>query len=119
MISTLRGGNSRYLPLIMAKIRDELPSIATHLPSAVVSQIATLPHLNGASYGPLGGINGRVGGMGWNAVNGGAINGMSMRFGGDAYIKPELHSGSSASVSEASTPFGTPPVMHYFPLSPH
>ena len=32
LISTLRGGESRYLPLIMVKIRDTLPSILNALP---------------------------------------------------------------------------------------
>lgn len=33
LISTLRGGESRYLPLVMAKIRDTLPAIGTALPA--------------------------------------------------------------------------------------
>jgi len=32
LISTLRGGELRYLPLVMAKIRDTLPAIGSALP---------------------------------------------------------------------------------------
>ena len=121
MIATLRGGESRFLPLIMAKIRDELPSVATQLPSTVVSQAATVPLVNGAAYGPPGGINGRIGMTGWNGVSGVVISGMNAALSGEAYIKQEIHSGSgstSTSVSDTGSPFGTPPLMHWsYPLA--
>lgn len=36
LISTLPGGESRYIPLIMAKIQDELPGVAYQLPASAV-----------------------------------------------------------------------------------
>ena len=123
MIATLRGGEARYLPLLMAKIQDELPSILMRLPPSVISQAAAGPIVNGAAYGPLGGINGRhglVGLNGTNGLNGALLGGIDAAFGGEPYIKQELHSGSgstSLSGSESGSPFGTPPVMHYYPLA--
>lgn len=45
LISTLRGGESRYLPLVMAKIRDTLPGIAPMLPQHLVLKMNN--HVNG------------------------------------------------------------------------
>ena len=120
MISTLRGGEARYLPLIMAKIRDELPAFASHLPQALVGQAASCQVVNGSAYGPLGGINGLPGMNGWNGVSGAVMNGMHATMGGGVYIKQESTSGSgsaSTSVSDPGSPFSTPPFMHWYPLS--
>ena len=120
MLSTLRGGEARYLPLIMAKIRDELPSIASQLPRTLVSQAASAQVLHGSSYGPLGGINGIPAVNGWNGVSGAVSSGISAAVGGGVYIKQESTSGSgstSTNVSDSGSPFSTPPFMHYYPLS--
>lgn len=120
MISRLRGGEARFLPLIMAKIRDELPSIASNLPPTLIGQAASAPTVNGSAYGPLGGINGYAGMPSWNGVSGAVMNGMNAVMGGDIYIKQESTSGSgstSTSVSDGGSPFSQPPFMHYYPLS--
>lgn len=72
LISTLRGGDSRYLPLIMAKIRDTLPSVA-----ATLNQ--PLPNIKLEKSG-------------------------------------EDLQDSTAS-SNSSSPYSTPPFLHYYPLS--
>ncbi|CAD6574142.1 MAG: hypothetical protein ASARMPREDX12_006401 [Alectoria sarmentosa] len=38
LISTLRGGESRFLPLVMAKIRDTLPAIGSQLPLHLIEK---------------------------------------------------------------------------------
>ena len=73
LISTLRGGESRFLPLVMAKIKDTLPGISTALPQHLVVKTAT------------------VGG-------------------------PKLKQESTSS-SPNSSPYSTPPFMHYYPLA--
>lgn len=45
VIATLRGGESRYLPLVTAKIRDTLPAIGTQLPQHLVSKTAGMDRL--------------------------------------------------------------------------
>lgn len=40
LISTLRGGESRYVPLVMAKIRDTLPAIGSALPQQLAIKAA-------------------------------------------------------------------------------
>ena len=44
LISTLRGGESRFLPLVVAKIRDTLPAIGSQLPSHLVEKCDGLGH---------------------------------------------------------------------------
>ena len=38
LISTLRGGESRFLPLVLAKIRDTLPAISGQLPQQLTEK---------------------------------------------------------------------------------
>lgn len=84
LISTLRGGESRYLPLVMAKIRDTLPGIVQMLPQHLVMKMSnrtnTLPGIQD-------------------------------------YIKQEQHSSGSSSARGSSSPYSTPPFMHYYPLA--
>ena len=40
LISTLRGGESRYLPLIIAKIRDTLPALASPVIRSLNTEIS-------------------------------------------------------------------------------
>lgn len=40
LISTLRGGEDRYLPLVLVKIRDTLPAIGSALPQQLVMKTA-------------------------------------------------------------------------------
>ena len=75
LISTLRGGESRFLPLVMAKIRDTLPAIGTALPQSLVMKTA------------------------------------NMNAGGQKF-KQESNSSSGS-----SSPYETPPFMHYYPLA--
>lgn len=72
LISTLRGGESRYLPLVMAKIRDTLPAIGSALPQQFVTKSAG--------------------------------NGVEQ-------FKQESNSSSAS-----SSPYSTPPFMHYYPV---
>lgn len=73
LISTLRGGESRYLPLVMAKIRDTLPAIVAALPQQFNKKMAS--------------------------------NGVDK-------VKQESNSSSAS-----SSPYSTPPFMHYYPLA--
>lgn len=77
LISTLRGGESRYMPLVMAKIRDTLPAIGSALPQHLVVKTATATMNNGVKV-----------------------------------FKQESDSNSAS-----SSPYSTPPFMHYYPLS--
>lgn len=121
LILTLRGGETRYLPLIMAKIRDTLPSIANKLPPAIVGRAAAGTAVNGSAFGPLGGNNGLAALNGLNGVSGAVVDGISAMVGREPYIKQEPTSGSSgnvsASVSEGGSPYDTPPFVHYYPLA--
>ena len=38
LISTLRGGESRFLPLVVAKVRDTLPAIGSQLPQHLIEK---------------------------------------------------------------------------------
>lgn len=80
LISTLRGGESRFLPLVMTKIRDTLPAIGSHLPQHLIEK-----------------------------YNGSGHHGKQQ-----VELKQE-HSGGSSSAG--SSPFETPPFMHYYPLA--
>ena len=122
LISTLRGGESRYLPLVMAKIRDTLPAITSQLPISLVSKIAAGGLVSGSAFGPLGGINGfsQTGGpMSNSEVVMTGLNAMAAPR--EGHIKQEPTSGSSGSVSasasETGSPYNTPPFMHYYPLA--
>lgn len=45
LISTLRGGESRFLPLVVAKVRDTLPAIGSQLPQHLVEKYdGSAPH---------------------------------------------------------------------------
>ena len=72
LISTLRGGESRYLPLIMAKIRDTLPAILSALPPDLANKMAN---------------------------------------------KGVEISHESNSSSAGSSPYSTPPFLHFYPLA--
>ncbi len=72
LISTLRGGESRFLPLVMTKIRDTLPAIGTLLPQQLLMKTANMEVLQ---------------------------------------FKQESNSSSAS-----SSPYSTPPFMHYYPL---
>ena len=80
LISTLRGGESRFLPLVAAKIRDTLPAIASRLPQPLVEKYN---------------LSGQTGKQ-------------------QVEFKQEQSGGSS---SAGSSPFETPPFMHYYPLA--
>ena len=120
LISTLRGGEARFLPLIMAKIRDTLPSMVNQLSPALVGRAASRNLVNGSAFGPLGGINGLANMNGLNGVSGAVMDGMNAMVGREGYIKQEPTSGSSSNVSsigETGSPYSTPPFMHYYPLA--
>lgn len=84
LISTLRGGESRFLPLVMAKIRDTLPAISSHLPQHLIEK-----------YNMSGRHSKRA-----------ELPGQQVEF------KQE-----NSSSSAGSSPFETPPFMHYYPLA--
>ena len=44
LISTLRGGESRFLPLVMVKIRDTLPAIGSLLPLHLIEKYDASGH---------------------------------------------------------------------------
>ncbi len=93
LISTLRGGESRYLPLVKAKIRDTLPANGTALPSS----------FNMSTSGRM--------------ENGSPLNlrpGHEMM--GNGRGAEELKQESSES-SAASTPYETSPFLHFYPLA--
>ena len=83
LISTLRGGESRFMPLVVAKIRDTLPAIGSQLPQ----------HL----FAKYDGGSGHLGKRPERAMD----------------FKQEHTESSSA----GSSPFETPPFMHYYPLA--
>ena len=83
LVSTLRGGESRFLPLVMAKIRDTLPAIGGHLPQHLIEK-----------------------------YNGSGHNGKRPEH--QVEFKQEHCGGSS---SAGSSPYETPPFMHYYPLA--
>lgn len=80
LISTLRGGESRFLPMVVDKIRDTLPAIGSRLPQPLVEKY-DLSVQNGKQQ---------------------------------VEFKQEQSGGSS---SAGSSPFETPPFMHYYPLA--
>ena len=103
LISTLRGGESRFLPLVMAKIRDTFPSIAPALPPDLIRKAAlmnggpaNIPTITSAPI--VATIPVTVG------LNSGGIQ-----------IKSESGTGSGS--SEQSSPYATPPFTHYYPLA--
>ena len=73
LISTLRGGESRYLPLIIAKIRDTLPALTSPVIRSLNTEISNSCEMSSRKR-------------------------------------------SNSSASSASSPFSTPPFMHYYPL---
>lgn len=75
LISTLRGGESRFLPLAMAKIRETLPAIGMALPQDLVMKTA------------------------------------------NAELERQKFKRESNSSSASSSPYSTPPFMHYYPLA--
>lgn len=75
LISTLRGGESRYLPLIMAKIRDTLPAILSALPPDLAKEMA------------------------------------------DKGVEKSHSQHESNSSSAGSSPYSTPPFLHFYPLA--
>lgn len=85
LISTLRGGESRFLPLVMVKIRDTLPAIGNHLPQHLIEKYD--------GSGPLGK--------------------RAERPAQEMDFKQE----SCGSSSAGSSPYETPPFMHYYPLA--
>ncbi len=74
LLSTLRGGRTRYMPLVVIKIQETLPAIA---PTIIQSFDIEIP-------------DGRV---------------------RDVQVK------RSSSNSSISSPFSSPPLMHYYPLA--
>jgi len=74
LLSTLRGGKTRYMPLVMTKVQETLPAIA---PTIIQSLNIEIP-------------DGRV------------------------RCSKTKRSSSNSSVS---SPFTTPPTMHYYPLA--
>lgn len=86
LVSSLRGGESRFLPLVMAKIRDTLPAIGSQLPQHLLDKYNVPRHQGKRAERP----------------------GQQVEF------KHETSGGSS---SAGSSPFATPPFMHYYPLA--
>ena len=122
LIATLRGGESRFLPLVMAKVRDTLPAIADQLPPTWVGRAAVGTPVTGSAFGPLGGINGSSGANGLNGVSGvvmGRLHAVAGQH--EGYIKQEPTSASSegvsSSVSERGSPYSAPAFMHFYPLA--
>jgi len=74
LLSTLRGGETRYMPLVVIKIQETLPAIA---PTIIQSLHIEIP-------------DGRV---------------------------RDVKVMRSSSNSSASSPFSSPPLMHYYPLA--
>ncbi|KAG8526848.1 uncharacterized protein KY384_008277 [Bacidia gigantensis] len=101
LISTLRGGEGRFLPLIIAKIRDSLPAIATQLPPALVSRAAVGIGVGGPAFGQLGAIQGLAQMTGYNGLSGAVMKGINTTMGGEVYIKQETSSNSSGTLSAA------------------
>ncbi|KAL9124395.1 MAG: hypothetical protein Q9217_006271 [Psora testacea] len=121
LISTLRGGESRFLPLVMAKIRNTNPVITNQLPTALVGRAAAGSLVNGSALSPPDGIDGLSGINRLNGISGSVMNGLNaLARQRDGYIKQEPTSGSSgkvsANVSDAGSPYSTPPFLHYYPL---
>ena len=89
LISTLRGGESRFMPLVVAKIRDTLPAIGSQLP----------PHLYEKYDGSSGGHLGKQR--------------------AERSVPPpmEFKQEHNESSSAGSSPFETPQFMHYYPLA--
>lgn len=86
LISSLRGGESRFLHLVMAKIRDTLPAIGSQLPQHLIEKYDAPRHHGKRAERP----------------------------GHPVELKQENSGGSS---SAGSSPFETPPFMHYYPLA--
>ena len=122
LISSLRGGESRYLPLVMAKIRDTLPSIASGIPPGLVRKAAIRPN-TGGPIGPVSSIIPPVGHpaapppniAGVGGVGSNVANHITVSAAPGVHIKMEGSVGSSS--SGQSSPFDTPPFMHYYPLA--
>lgn len=95
LISTLRGGESRYLPLVMAKIRDTLPAIGTAIPQGL--------NYMGVAGSPQHNNNGMVGRMDMGAQT-------------TPPLQQRVKQESSGSEG-AGTPYETPPFMHFYPLA--
>ena len=96
LISTLRGGESRYLPLVMAKIRDTLPNlhISSNGRATNSSPQNRSPHHMTLSLGPEVMATGRM-----------------------SHEMVEKFKQESSESSAGSTPYETPPFMHFYPLS--
>ena len=120
LISTLRGGEARFLPLVLAKIRDTLPAISSQLPPTLVGRAAATSVVSGSAFGPLGGIKGLASMSGLNGVSGAVVDGMNAMVGKDGFIKQEPGESSSditTSTNEIAAPYSAPPFMHYYPLA--
>ena len=120
LISTLRGGEARYLPLVMTKIRDTLPSIGPALPQHLVMR-AAMHQRGSSSLGNLGTHVGGADGSGTGMSNGNFttfVNGslMTSHTGSGPRVNVKRESGSS-STSGASSPYETPSFLHYYPLA--
>lgn len=110
LISTLRGGESRYLPLVMAKIRDTLPSVAPALPQHLVMKAAM------QQRGPILGGHVGSGTSSFNSSDGSGTGHPVASAAAGAGFDTKQESGSS-STSGASSPSETPGFLRYYPLT--
>ena len=122
LISLLRGGESRYLPLVMTKIRDTLPNSASRLPQHLVQKAAlrpagpgvSAPNSSGASVGPI--LPPPLSGASMSGFTPIASGTSEASIGmGSVHVKNEGSTHSSS--SGHSSPYDTPPFMHYYPLA--
>ena len=120
LIFTLRGGEARFLPFILAKVRDTLPAASSRLPPTLIGRAAATSVVSGSAFGPLGGICGLANMSGLNGVSGAVVDGMNALVGKETYIKqePDESSGGIAtSMNETATTYSAPSFMHYYPLA--
>ena len=112
LISTLRGGEARFLPLVMMKIRETLPSISSKLPPALAAKMAAGNSMLDAASGRVGYTYMHAGnGMSPTADGGGLIKQET-----SAYIKQEMSSNSSGTMSAGVSEAGSmSPYMLYYP----
>ena len=94
LISTLRGGESRFLPLVVAKVRDTLPAIGSQLPRHLIEKYD------------------------WSGAHGKRAEQQAGQHQQQQQQRMEFkQENSAASSSAGSSPFEAPPFMHYYPMA--
>ena len=112
LISTLRGGESRFLPLVVAKIRDTLPAIGSQLPQHLIEKYDRLGHLGKGAERSSGGQQQQQ-----------PPQQRQQQFQQLQQQQQQQHQvvfkqeNTGESSSAGSSPYDTPPFMHYYPLA--